>query len=166
MIPHIFLLISWLPDIAQKCFCNPDGAMDPTFQMQYGPAFWHVYCRRNYRNAWCTGFFFKEKNLTISKELTLLRVYIHKQSSIRKMLWNYLQHGRGALQDNSVEYEQFGAVQVLVLSLCKLIPFIFVGTEWAFHSYRNGGLIPIAGNRITNIPFIWMTLCSLNTLAL
>ena len=33
LIPHIVLLISWLPEIIQKCFCTPDRAMDPTFQM-------------------------------------------------------------------------------------------------------------------------------------
>ena len=39
MIPHIVLLISQLPDIVQKCFCTPDGPMDPTLQMKYVPAF-------------------------------------------------------------------------------------------------------------------------------
>ena len=38
MIPHFDLLISLLPDIIQKCFCTPDGAMDHTFQM-YQPMF-------------------------------------------------------------------------------------------------------------------------------
>ena len=33
LIPHIVLLISRLPEIIQKCFCTPDRAMDPTFQM-------------------------------------------------------------------------------------------------------------------------------------
>ena len=27
------MLISRLPEKIQKCFCTPDGAMDPTFQM-------------------------------------------------------------------------------------------------------------------------------------
>ena len=42
MIPHIVLLISQLPDIVQKSFCTPDGAMDLTFQMNYVPAFWQA----------------------------------------------------------------------------------------------------------------------------
>ena len=33
LIPHIVLLISRLPEIIQKCFCTPDRALDPTFQM-------------------------------------------------------------------------------------------------------------------------------------
>ena len=32
-------LVSRLPDIVQKSLCTPDGAMDPTFQMNYAPAF-------------------------------------------------------------------------------------------------------------------------------
>ena len=47
MIPHIVLLISQLPDIVQKCFCAPDGPMDPTLQMKYVPAFYYVYNQRN-----------------------------------------------------------------------------------------------------------------------
>ena len=39
MISHIVLFISQLPDIVQKCFCTPDGPMDPTFKMKYLPAF-------------------------------------------------------------------------------------------------------------------------------
>ena len=33
LIPHIVLLISRLPHIVQKCFCTPDGAMDPPSSM-------------------------------------------------------------------------------------------------------------------------------------
>ena len=33
MIPHFNFLFSWLPDIVQKCFCTPNGAMDLTFRM-------------------------------------------------------------------------------------------------------------------------------------
>ena len=36
------LHISWLPNIVQKCFCTPDEAMDPTFQMKYVIAFMFV----------------------------------------------------------------------------------------------------------------------------
>ena len=50
MIPHIVLLISRLLNIVQKCFCTPDGAMDPTFQIKYVPAFQHVCSRRYYSN--------------------------------------------------------------------------------------------------------------------
>ena len=39
LIPAIELPISQLPDIVQKCFCTPDGAMDPTFLMKYVTAF-------------------------------------------------------------------------------------------------------------------------------
>ena len=39
LIPHIVLLESWLPDITQKSFCTPNGAMDLTFQMRHVPAF-------------------------------------------------------------------------------------------------------------------------------
>ena len=39
LIPHIVLLIPRLPDIVQKSFCTPDGAMDPAVQMNYIPAF-------------------------------------------------------------------------------------------------------------------------------
>ena len=39
-----------------KCFCTPDRAMDPTFQMKYVPAFYHLWSRRNYRNTKCKGF--------------------------------------------------------------------------------------------------------------
>ena len=35
MISNFNFSISRLPDIAQKCFCTPDGAKDPTFQMRY-----------------------------------------------------------------------------------------------------------------------------------
>ena len=38
MIPHIVLLIPRLPDMVQKCFCTPDGAMDPIFLMKYIPS--------------------------------------------------------------------------------------------------------------------------------
>ena len=31
------MLISWLPDIVQKCFYTPDRAINPTFQMRYVP---------------------------------------------------------------------------------------------------------------------------------
>ena len=31
------LLIPWLPDMVQKCFCTPDGAIYPTFQIKYIP---------------------------------------------------------------------------------------------------------------------------------
>ena len=33
MISNFDFLASWRPDIIQKCFCTPDGATDPTFQM-------------------------------------------------------------------------------------------------------------------------------------
>ena len=36
---HSNLLIPRLPDIVQKCFCTPDRAIDPTFQMKCGSAF-------------------------------------------------------------------------------------------------------------------------------
>ena len=39
LIPHFNLLISRLPNIVQKSFCTPDKAMDPTFPMNYVPAF-------------------------------------------------------------------------------------------------------------------------------
>ena len=32
------MLIPWLPDLAQECFCTPDGAMGPTFQIKYVPS--------------------------------------------------------------------------------------------------------------------------------
>ena len=31
LISHFELLISWFPDIAQKCFCTPDGLLIPLF---------------------------------------------------------------------------------------------------------------------------------------
>ena len=39
MIPHLNLLISRLPNFVQKSCCTPDEAMDPTFPMNYVPAF-------------------------------------------------------------------------------------------------------------------------------
>ena len=39
LIPYIVFLISQPLDIVQKCFYNPDGAMDHTVQMKYVPAF-------------------------------------------------------------------------------------------------------------------------------
>ena len=39
LIPHFKLLISRLPNIVQKSFCTPDEAMEPTFPMNYVPAF-------------------------------------------------------------------------------------------------------------------------------
>ena len=39
LIPDFNLLISRLPNIVQKSFCTPDEAMDPTFPMNYVPAF-------------------------------------------------------------------------------------------------------------------------------
>ena len=38
LIPYAFLLIPQLPDMVQKCFCTLDGAMDPTFQIEYIPS--------------------------------------------------------------------------------------------------------------------------------
>ena len=38
-IPHFVLLISQLPDIAQKTACTQNEAMDVTFQMKYVLAF-------------------------------------------------------------------------------------------------------------------------------
>ena len=35
---HIALRISQLPDILQKSFCTPDGAMDPNLQVKNSPA--------------------------------------------------------------------------------------------------------------------------------
>ena len=35
MISNFDFLIPRLPDIVQKCFCTPDGATYPTFQMRY-----------------------------------------------------------------------------------------------------------------------------------
>ena len=35
---NISLLIPRLPDRVRKCFCTPDGAMDPTFQIKYIPS--------------------------------------------------------------------------------------------------------------------------------
>ena len=35
---HFYLLISQLPDIVQKFFCTPDGAMYPTFRIEYIPS--------------------------------------------------------------------------------------------------------------------------------
>ena len=31
---YIVLFIPRLPDIVQRCFCTPDGALDPTFQIK------------------------------------------------------------------------------------------------------------------------------------
>ena len=42
------LLIYRLPDIIQKSFCTRDGAMDLTFQINYVPAFWHVFSEKTY----------------------------------------------------------------------------------------------------------------------
>ena len=42
LISHFDLLISQLPDIVQKYFCTPDGAMNPTFQMKYVSAILNV----------------------------------------------------------------------------------------------------------------------------
>ena len=39
LIPNFVLLISQLPDIAQKTACTQNEAMDPTFQMKYVLAF-------------------------------------------------------------------------------------------------------------------------------
>ena len=39
LIHHFDLLISRLPNIVQKNFCTPDEAIDPTFPMNYVPAF-------------------------------------------------------------------------------------------------------------------------------
>ena len=39
LIRYFDLLISRLPDIVQKSFCTPDGAMAPTFHVRYAPAF-------------------------------------------------------------------------------------------------------------------------------
>ena len=47
LIPHFDLLISRLPDIIQRSFCTPDGAIDLIFQMNYVPAFDHVPSQRN-----------------------------------------------------------------------------------------------------------------------
>ena len=38
LVLHIILLIPQLPDMVQKWFCTPDGAMDPTFQIRYVPS--------------------------------------------------------------------------------------------------------------------------------
>ena len=35
---HFDLPISRLPDIVQKYFCTPDGAMDPTLKIRYIPS--------------------------------------------------------------------------------------------------------------------------------
>ena len=35
MISNFEFLVSQRPDIIQKCFCTPDRATDPTFQMRY-----------------------------------------------------------------------------------------------------------------------------------
>ena len=39
LIPDFVLLVSRLPDIAQKTACTQNEAMDPTFQMKYVLAF-------------------------------------------------------------------------------------------------------------------------------
>ena len=51
LIPHFDLLIFQLLDIVQKCFCIPDRAMDPIFQMKYASAFYHTCSRRNKANT-------------------------------------------------------------------------------------------------------------------
>ena len=35
LITHVVFFISRLPDIIQKCFCTPDSATDPIFQIRY-----------------------------------------------------------------------------------------------------------------------------------
>ena len=57
MISNFDLSISRRPDIAQKCFCPPDGATDPTFQMRYVSAIQHV-CSWRYQsnNLGCIFF--------------------------------------------------------------------------------------------------------------
>ena len=40
MMTHIGLLISQLPDIAQKSFCTPGGAMDPAISQPFQVEFW------------------------------------------------------------------------------------------------------------------------------
>ena len=57
MISNFDFFISRLPDIAQKCFCTPDGATDPTFQMRYVSAIWHV-CSRRYQSNNLGDIFF------------------------------------------------------------------------------------------------------------
>ena len=44
--PHIVLVISQLPDIVDKYFCTPDGAINPIFRIRYVPAFYNVFTRR------------------------------------------------------------------------------------------------------------------------
>ena len=46
-IPHFVLLISRLPDIAQKTTCTRNEAMDVTFQIKYVLAFQHACSQRN-----------------------------------------------------------------------------------------------------------------------
>ena len=62
LINRIVLLISQLPDIVQKSFCTPYGAMDLNFQMNYVPAFWHVCSQKNC----CKVFFWPPFNIIMS----------------------------------------------------------------------------------------------------
>ena len=50
LITPIVLLISWLPDIEQKCFCTPDKATDPIFEMRYVSAIYRACSWRYYSN--------------------------------------------------------------------------------------------------------------------
>ena len=53
MISNFEFLVSQRPDILQKCFCTPDRSRDPTFQMRYVSAIYHVYSRRyKSNNLW------------------------------------------------------------------------------------------------------------------